>query len=66
MKREDAVARALSEPGRALVIGLTRTPGVSKMRPRIVLYMVNMLHMWSWENDTQPPEKAVGYVLART
>gem|GEM_PF-2863276 len=30
------------------------------MRPKIVLYMLNMLNMWSWENDTQPSENAVG------
>ena len=65
MKRADAVARALREPGRAVAIGLTRAPGVSKMRPKMVLYMVNMLHMWSWKNDMQPTENAVGYVLAR-
>lgn len=45
---------------------LTPSRGVTKMRPKMVLYMLNMLHMWSWENDTQPSEKAVGYVLTRT
>ncbi len=40
--------------------------GVTKIRPKMVLYMLNMLHMWSLINDMQPSEKAVGYVLART
>ena len=32
----------------------------------MLLYMFNMLHMWSWLIDVQPPEIAVGYVLTAT
>ena len=45
---------------------MTCSLGVPKMRPKMLLYMVYMLHMWSEENHMQPTENAVGYVLART
>lgn len=43
---------------------LTPSRGVTKMRPKMVLYLVNMLYMWSREKDTQPSENAVGGSLS--
>ena len=45
---------------------LTRAQGVPKIRPKSVLYMLNMLNMESWSIDTQLLGNTVGYVLTET
>lgn len=50
---------SISRPPQIL---LTSLKGVAKMKPELLLYMLNMLHMWSRESDRQLAENAVGYV----
>ena len=45
VRQLDALARILGGCDRTSAVGLTRAQGVTKMRPKMVLYMVNMLHM---------------------
>ena len=56
-KRIDMGARRVPNSLRVMVDAVG---GGTRMRPKFVLYMLNMLHTWSWETDTQPSENAVG------
>ena len=44
---------------------LTPSRGVSKMRPKIVCNMFNMVHMESNDFGLQPLEKAISYVNSK-
>ena len=41
---------------------LAPAQGVARMKPEMLLNMLNMLHMWSRESDRQLADKMVGYV----